>query len=381
MNTLNYLTSFLNLNVNDIQNELSTIGASLNLISKNTSNRSNTFMIKFSDDTQLKLQHSFQGFLKGLIFEKYIYENDINTNSFKILSVSYLVPMDLSLVPDQTYTYNIIESSKINSTTKYYSTKTGTLLKLSYYDNNWHLSTNGVHDAYINKLKNINFSSESFGEKFDKYFDKSNYDNLDVSYTYVFILTNDTLYHVCTINNNNLIELDLDIDFNKLTYTGNNVNYFTKLSGDQFLKHMTNETYVLLFNDLNISEGHTYRYLFPSTIQSTIINSILQGVPFTSDNTSHMELYNSWFTKINEMYNVVLSKYWNFVKKQKITEPHIRSVVYKIHQTEFIKFLQPRGLKMNIKNIIHYFKTYSDVREINYIINDIKLSNTSLVVQ
>jgi hypothetical protein len=380
MNTLNYLTSFLNLNVIDIQNQLSTIGASLNLISKNTSNTSNTFMIKFSDDTQLKLQHSFQGFLKGLIFEKYV-SNDINTNSFKILSVSYIVPMDVSLVPDQTYTYNIIESAKINPTTKYYSTKTGTLLKLSYYDNNWHLSTNGVHDAYINKLKNINSSSESFGEKFDKYFDKSNYDNLDVTYTYVFILTNNTLYHVCTINNTTLIELDLDVDINKLTYTGNNVNYFTKLSGDQFLKHMTNETYVLLFNDLSVSEGHTYRYLFPSTIQSTIINSILQGVPFTSDNTSHMELYNSWFTKINEMYNVVLSKYWNFVKKQKIVEPHIRSVVHKIHQTEFYNFLQPRGLKMNIKNIIHYFKTYSDVREINYIINDIKLSNTSLVVQ
>ena len=69
MNLTSDITCFLSKDVTEISNELKTIDAKLQLI-KDTDNQQ-TYIIKFSDNSQLNLKYSFQSFLKGLIFRKY----------------------------------------------------------------------------------------------------------------------------------------------------------------------------------------------------------------------------------------------------------------------------------------------------------------------
>ena len=309
----------------------------------------NTFMIKFDKDSQLQLQYPFQGFLKGMIFRKFM-------NEYKILSVSYHIPSDVSLMPNSPETHEQLRIISSGSTCYYH--EQGTLIKMSYYDDNWRLSTNGVHDAFINPLSKIKHGV-SFGEKFSRF--NVPVSELDTNNTYVFNLnlTEDKLYHVATINNYMLTELDYHFP------NDCNVSYYQE--ADQLSNIFGEQPYMMVYN----YNGYTYRYLFPSLVIDNIINSIVHETPYID--TNHINEYAMYQEQIKNMYQVVYKKYWDLRTKQPVNEPHIRETISNIHRLEYMNYLQEKKLSLKIQNVIHYFKKYSNPREIKYILNDIKI--------
>lgn len=341
------LTEFLNKSLDEIVLELATFDASL------LSLENDIYMIKFSNDSQLKIQYFYQGYLKGLIFRK------STSNDTKVLSVSYCVPTDYNNV-----SYEQQSSLLSNKDSQLFEYPNGTLLKLSYYDDSWKLSTNGVNNAYINKLekyKNNNIVdalnglniNESFGEKFDKFFSKDLYSTLNTHNTYIFIITNDTLYHVTTINNQTLFESSSEILLG--------LSYLVKTDMN------TNSKKVLQYN----FNGYTYRILYPDMNDKLfLIYKVMNSESLNQLNETEKSLYND----IQHMYDVLLVKYFDYVKRSPIVEPNIKKAIYNIHQVEYINFLKAKKLSMKTNNIKHYFKFYSNSREINYILNDIAIS-------
>ncbi len=102
----------------------------------------------------------------------------------------------------------------------------GSLMKL-WYHNGWHLSTNGVIDAFINELpQNEPKVTRSFGQLFVTLFPKDIWTNLDKEYTYLFEMaspynrvvveyTEPTLYHLGSRKTKTGEWVDHDIDVQK----------------------------------------------------------------------------------------------------------------------------------------------------------------------
>lgn len=337
----NHLINFLSHDIEEIQSYLMMIKSSLI-----QTHDINTYMIKFTDDSQHLISEQWQSYLKGLIFQK------INTQ-INILSVSYSIPYDTS------YTPNIYELVHRLSQTdvKYKRIQKGTLLKLAYYNDKWNLSSNGVDNAYISKFPN----KESFGTKFDKFFKIENYHNLITTMTYVFILTDKNLYHSATISNNSLNEYDCDIGISQFYYISN--DEFSKWTCD------TENNYII---EQNI-HGNVFRYLFTLNIDQYILEYIRGGVDFPIEymNTNR-ELINKTRKNVTELYKYLYESYVShYIKKDKYVYPtHIWQTLNNIHNLVYINYLKPRNLKVTLTGISYYFQNYSNSRELYYCIND-----------
>ncbi len=352
---------FLSLTIDQIKVELSTIGATLLQFENNVN------MIKFNKDTQHMLRYTYQGFLKGLIFKK-----DVVSNEYEILSVSYHVPTDTAYIDVDHY--NVVCGLIPFSNLYVCEEKPLTLLKLAYYDGEWHLSTNGVVDAYINVMSKFNPNSVSYGSIFNTF--NVPIDNLQVKRTYVFGLnsTNTKLYHVATMDNETLTEVEYVFP------SDSNVSYFESatdmygvFSTTQYM--MVHKPY-LYQESLDPSNRYTYRYLFPSLIREKMIDSIVKGNECTTD--FNADEYAQCVKDINDMYTIMFNKYWEYKTTKTVTEPHIKETINNIHNLEYKRFLQPKKLSLKVNNVIHYFKTYSSPREIKYVLNDIKVNNITL---
>ena len=257
---------------------------------------------------------------------------------------------------------------------------------MSYYDGKWNLSTNGMHDAFVRKFPNV----ESFGEQFAKYFTEEyylqmNWDNVK-DYTHVFTLTANALYYITSVNKKTLNEYKFN--FNSFLKT-----QFPKISYEEFHKMNTGmddkyqfvlESIVNMNNDpSNNNNSYVYRYLYPSKLLDYIIYNIIHS---KSDNNefkkslspTSLELYNTYSNKVTNMYTFLLNKYWNsYTKHEYIKEPHILNVLKDIHLKEYLNYLKSRKQSIQLNNIIHYFKNYSNTRDIIYILNDIDLLSKS----
>jgi hypothetical protein len=342
--------AFLSLPIDVIENELKTIYATL--IREN-----GKYMIKFSDDSQLILFSDYQYYLKGIIFEKHI-----ETGNATILSVSYSVPYDMSLAGPEVV-HSVFQNS-LNFSPKYKRVKTGTLLKLSYYDDNWHLSTNGVMNAYQSKFK----GHASFGELFDRYFNVENYDYLNKEYTYVFILTTENLFHTGTIKTDSFIEIDDNI----------NINTFPDVTYEEFsvgIQSDIHNNYIMYYEN----NGYRNRFLFSINFENLLIDIARLATENFLDKQYDAQILEKK-KELKQLINYIYNSYISFyIKKQKTHYPqHIWNVLYNIHNNVYLKTLKPQKQFITIGGIHGYFQYLSNSREIKYALNDFKILNTKV---
>ena len=369
MSSNNLIFDLLSTSLVNIRQFLFTIQAHLNNID------TDIYMIKFSNDTQFMLPDQYYGFLKGLIFRKtpppplsplsapplsslplsspplYLDFTTHPRSPFEILSVSYNVPIDCSyLPPDNPCFKELYENKYVNVYPE------GTLIKLSYYNNKWNLSTNGMSDVYL-KTK----LPYTYGELFDRYFKNENYECLNHTYSYVFIINENQLYFVTAVNNLTLNEVKYEIpNIEKLPIveTSNVVLGFT--------------TSYIMEKVVNENVSYTQRYLFPSKIIDNIIHSILNN-----DNMLKQQFpdkYNEYFNKIKNMYNVVCSKYHNHIVKRTNIPSHqkyIKNVLFDIHKVVYKGKLKSNGI-VRLSDVEEYFTSTNNVRNIKYILYEIE---------
>lgn len=109
------------------------------------------------------------------------------------------------------------------------SKEDGSLISLWFARGNWHISTNGVIDAYTAELQNSAATPyKNFGQLFETAAEKCNFNwkNLDPNYIYTFELCSPankvvlnypepTLYHILTRSATTLDEVEMDIGVQK----------------------------------------------------------------------------------------------------------------------------------------------------------------------
>lgn len=110
----------------------------------------------------------------------------------------------------------------------------GSIMKLWFYGDRWHLSTNGSIDAYRSHLHDVTLQGQSddpylyYGQLFDAAVNRKDLDldELDKNYTYIFELTSPyakvvidypytAIWHIGTRDNRTFAELDVDIGVQK----------------------------------------------------------------------------------------------------------------------------------------------------------------------
>lgn len=125
----------------------------------------------------------------------------------------------------------------------------GSLMKLWYYKNHWHISTNGTINAENAEIGTVNkFNLESSYKNFKDLFVKAMLDaelytqNLNKNYTYMFELVSPynrvvvphekiKIYHIGTRDNNTLQELEIDIGVEKpKIYDCNNLDDLVEMA-------------------------------------------------------------------------------------------------------------------------------------------------------
>lgn len=103
----------------------------------------------------------------------------------------------------------------------------GSIMKVWFYDDKWHVSTNGTIDAYSN-IGSFCSSGKSYGQLFDEGAEDAglDYSKLDPAYTYIFELVSPeapivihypktTIYHTGTRHNDTGLEVNADIGVKK----------------------------------------------------------------------------------------------------------------------------------------------------------------------
>jgi hypothetical protein len=128
---------------------------------------------------------------------------------------------------DKFFNYGEALADKINfNIAKVQEKVDGSIMKL-WFDDVWHLSTNGTIDAYKSSCPTGESFASLFLEGFSEYGDFDNFkNNLNKGYTYIFEMThpltrivirykNPTVYHIGTRDNETGEELILDIGIKK----------------------------------------------------------------------------------------------------------------------------------------------------------------------
>ena len=329
MNIPEQLNNFIHLELVQINDVLISIEAKLLNI------KNNRYMVKFTEKSQILCNNDYQFFLKGMIFD----------HKECILSASYAVPVDVFRYPQETQ--NHIATLPVSYVSM---TKTGTLLKLAYFekDNEWNLSTNGAYNAYNSTWKD---SELSFGHRFN--FKFNNYDILDKSYVYIFILTDDDeLYHSTSLSLKTLIEHPINIGVN------------------QFPIHEGNDTDLYENNYTNIVETpYTYRYMYSERLTSTLINLVIK-----EQNLYLPEKYNSQKEKFHTNYLFLKSKLFELYKSKFISKVPVniglitRSYLNNLHNI-YKTQLRPQHKKVNMEVIDIFTRNHTE-RDIFCLLNE-----------
>ena len=320
----------------------------------------NSYMIKFGEESQFLASELFQLYLKGLIFRQ-----------GQVLSVPYMTPIDVFRLPAESQ-----ESIRNLVPDHYIITKTGTLLKLSFYDGNWNLSTNGASNAFT--VSHMSVSTESFGSLFAKFaqIDESkcslNGYALDKSCTYVFILSSEEsssglLYHATTINNMTLIE--------NSDYIG--VTQFDKISGGVHGLELFDHLNVNYTSIVKTSDGYIQRYLYSAQLENILIDyargRALRGFnyqPYADKIARYCERLNALIVLLRLNY-FKINRYHEKISVGRITFQIIR----RIHG-KYLTVLRPNKLFVNDNFISQFLSIECTTREIFCLLEESKQVST-----
>lgn len=142
----------------------------------------------------------------------------------------------------------------------------GSIMKVWFYDDNWHVSTNGTIDAYSN-IGSFCSSGKSYGQLFDEGAEDAglDYSKLDPAYTYIFELVSPeapivihypktTIYHTGTRHNDTGLEVNVDIGVKKpkeyhLNSLDECIEAAKMINNDTTLDSIHDEGYVVVDKD------------------------------------------------------------------------------------------------------------------------------------
>ena len=142
----------------------------------------------------------------------------------------------------------------------------GSIMKVWFYDDKWHVSTNGTIDAYSN-IGSFCSSGKSYGQLFDEGAEDAglDYSKLDPAYTYIFELVSPeapivihypktTIYHTGTRHNDTGLEVNADIGVKKpkeyhLNSLDECIEAAKMINNDTTLDSIHDEGYVVVDKD------------------------------------------------------------------------------------------------------------------------------------
>lgn len=332
------IDAFLAKSTDEINKDLTKIDASL----KPFETEQETYrMFVFGDKCHQLQMTDLQRSLRGMII------NSLN----EIVSRTFSVPYELgqlSTLEQTDLIYNAYEKAHMSSICAH-ELLDGTLLRLSHFDNKWHLLTNSKTNAYTSTWNR----KSTFGSYFDKFVTGTDfYDQLDFDHTYAFVLCHPentiivshkepVLYHVATIDNQSGAELKETLHSINLTC----VKYVTtspELSKDTISSLLTNpDTYGWVFV-INSDQSLPVRYRCPSStyvqmdghlgmrqidpkfrqlaLRSQIVYLLTRGTPeqllaFENEFPGHSSLIDEYSSKLVEapmkLYTIYRNKYIN----------------------------------------------------------------------
>ena len=243
----------------------------------------------------------------------------------------------------------------------------GSLMKLWYDNDSWHISTNGNIDAYKSPIVNVSDRFKSFGDLFEfttKYID---FNKLDTDYTYMFELVSPytkvvveypdiDIYHIGTRNNITYKEVNVDIGVKKpkeyLMKTENEIKEAAiNLPFDK-------EGYVVVDNYYNRVKIKSPKYVEAHRMVTNHYVSATHILDIIRKNEQSEFL--SYYPEYEQSFSDIENKY----KKLQIE--------FKNHE----KIIKPKLSKMNKKDFaVLVMSKYKDFYDMDFKLYDNKIEN------
>ena len=323
---------------------------------------------------------------KNLILCKYKYNNTIeepwinyckgcviNTKTNQLVCVPPIKSKDISTIDISTID---ISDCKIQNLID------GTMINLFYSNNEWNLSTRsniGGNNKWNNKKSFKQLFNESGGTKI-------NYDKLNKTYSYSFVLLHKSNRNVSYIHNNNIILVDI-FDLNNNIYLNlDNIDINTdKIKDIDISSYKSVEDYCNYIKNLNIDfnwKGLTIKY---KNNRYNFINKnyevahklkgneqreiIRYSRLYKEDNiqlfleyyTDKIHEYDKYFDRLKLLINKLNYLYTTiFITKlnnKSIVPFELKPCIYELH-----KLYKSEGVKINISTIRKYIKSLESNR-------------------
>ena len=340
------LVNFLNLSLVEKSLKLNSISAKL--IGANIHDLKNTFIIVFTEETYLNDLSDDDRLLRGLIF---------NEDTKEIYSRTYAVQYDVKIGDRYGRCIKFEDIPIGNDKIEITELIDGTLLRLSYIDGEWILSTNAKWNAHDSHWNNKKTFKELFDSSITSYFD------LNVNYIYNFILCHPEqtivvnydrpmIYHVDTLDKSGLSIENIKLDAFKYPITYDfSITEAYKNAQDP---NCNIAGYMIIKTDANGSKSRyrmeTISYIkAKSVVGKTPINQqmitlILEG------NRDNINQFLGYYPNHAVQFNELAWKMSSFSK-----------YVYDIYVNLYIKKVQMTVENRELKNLLMYIhKIYTN---------------------
>ena len=338
-------------------------------------NQNNDYLVKFKN---MYLQINNYNVL-GLSLIKYNHKTIIDdfTKLFKSVIVNKKTNKIVSVAPMKSIKcdHNIL----LNNDTQISRMYDGTMINVFYHNDEWTLSTRSFIGAKNYWNKN---SKKSFKDMFNECFNQ--YDELDTTHSYSFVLQHKDNSNITPVNENKVILVEeYDSELNKLDLNNNNYSFecvktyknYHELKMVEKNIHKYDKGYNIINNNCrNVYITEDYKYIFdlkPNQNKKMFIlltlykqRNVDEYLKVYKDDKEIIEMYKN---KYEIMRNELYSNYCNhFIKKNIITKDvpyQLKPIIYELHE-----IYKATGQKINYKLINDYLQNMS-VKRITFILN------------
>lgn len=288
------------------------------------------------DHNQIKLtDEDLEGKLKN-----YCYVDCDNTSPQNIQNCRGLVykddkPFLKSFGYTPTYTKDTIPKDIDFSKCRFFESYEGTLLRLFYNDinNKWYLSTHRKLDA----SKSFWGSSETFGDRFNRFINSKDYELLDKNLNYMFLITpTESNRIVCTNNLNKIIHVGTyDKNFN-LSF-----EYDIKIERPKEFRFSSYEEFIKQVEDIDIT---SFQGIIISNIKTQQNIKILNSKYYYYNNIrGNVASINFRYLQIRQdpdMKQELMRMYPDYVINFEQYENYLKKSVHNIHKNYILRFVK-----------------------------------------
>lgn len=251
---------------------------------------------------------------------------------------------------------NIIQNETLNSRIEY--CEDGTIVRLYYYNNNWHTATTRC----MNAKESYWSSNKTFDEMFWDIFNKENVSLLDTAYTYIFIILHsdnrivvrhlkNCLIYIQSINNQTLEEDYKNIFYNTELFKNGVVKRpkmipYMNVYEIQNYFHPIKRGIIIKFFDSNLHSWNVYKYDF---VQYRDVKDIRGNIPHIRmrylellNNTEKLLLLEKFYPESHLMFEIIknsLYKLTRYIHKMYV-DSHIKHTIHVTDEDMYYRTLR-----------------------------------------